>query len=377
MTLRRDFVILAAQDSLPFIQLCARFKISAKTGYKWLKRYRADGADGLVDQSRRPKGHPRRTAAAVEAKIVALRQERGWGCRKLVERLEALGHANVPARSTVTAVLHRHELISAAESAKRKPLIRFERALPNQLWQMDFKGHFATRRGARCHPLTILDDHSRYSLGIEACSDERAETVQARLTLVFARYGLPEEMLTDNGTPWGNPQDPFTAFEVWLLRLGVRLIHGRPYHPQTQGKEERFHRTLKAEVLSRFDLLDLPDCQHRFDQWREVYNHERPHEALAGKTPGSRYAASRVALPKALPPIEYDPTDDVRTVRPSGIICLRGRTFLIGRAFASQPVALRATGTEDLYDAYFCHQKLGRIDLRYTKKARFHLYHLT
>ena len=189
---------------------------------------------------------------------------------------------------------------------------------------MDFKGHFPLLAGGRCHPLTLLDDHSRFCLGLEACTNERYRTVQAHLTQLFTRYGLPRTILADNGPPWGAGTTPpvHTALTSWLLRLGVRVIHGRPYHPQTQGKEERFHRTLQAEVLRDRTFLDLATCQAHFTHWRTVYNCERPHEALGDQPPVSRYQPSPRPFPAELPPIEYAPGTTVRQVQDKGGDCV-------------------------------------------------------
>src|SRR5262249_48689597 len=162
--------------------------------------------------------------------------------------------------------------IRPEESAKHRAFVRFERPEANDLWQMDFKGPWALPEGNRCHPLTVLDDHSRFALGLRACGNERTETVQAELTTIFRRYGLPRTMLTDNGSRWGGSgRGELTALGIWLVRLGIGVHHGQPRHPETQGKDERFHRTLKAEVLAGHVAHDLADCQCHFDRWREVY----------------------------------------------------------------------------------------------------------
>ena len=189
--------------------------------------------------------------------------------------------------------------------------------------------------------------------------------MQAQLVSVFRRYGLPVSMLMDNGPPWGDGgNQPYTAFTVWLLRLGVHVIHGRPFHPQTQGKDERFHRSLKAEVLSGNSFPDLVDCQRAFDRWRHVYNHERPHEALALATPADRYRASERPFPEALPPIEYGPGDVVRKVDSGGDIKLRGRELHVGKAFRGQPVALRPTDEDGVFSVHFCAHHIATLDLR-------------
>ena len=365
MSLRRELVELASGEGRNISELCARFGVSRKTAYKWLSRHQVEGLAGLTDQSRRPRQSPERTSQRVEAAIVALRKQHpAWGARKLRARLVALGHKGLPAASTVHAILLRAGLVCPGESAKRQPFQRFEHPEPNDLWQMDFKGHFALTSGTRCHPLTVLDDHSRFSLTLAACGDESSQTVRERLIGVFRRYGLPRRMLMDNGPSWrGDDGDPQSVFTVWLMRLGVRVTHGRPFHPQTQGKDERFHRTLKAEVLTRpFDTLR--GCQRAFDRWRDVYNLERPHEALGLIPPIQRYRESQRAYPKRLPSIEYAPDDQVRKVSIQGDISFRGHEIRLSKALRRMLVALRPTGEDGVWDVYFSYSLLGQLDLR-------------
>jgi len=227
---------------------------------------------------------------------------------------------------------------------------------------MDFKGDFLIRT-RRCYPLTVLDDHSRFSLLLEACSDRRTGTVQNHLIKAFERYGLPYRMLTDNGTPWASTEK-YTPLSVWLIRLGIDIFHGRVCHPQTIGKEERFHRTLKAELISTRSFSDFGDCQHHFSSWRDVYNWERPHEGLGMVTPASRYRISHRCYPTALPPIEYGPQDQVRKVQQQGEIYFKGREWAVGRAFRGLPVGLRPTLNDGVYEVYFCHHKISSIDLK-------------
>ena len=362
---REEFVGLAQAEWAKMSELCRRFGVSRKTGYKWLRRYASAGVSGLLDRSRRPRGSPGRTSEAMEGRVLAVRTEHpAWGGRKIRRVLLNAGHQDVPSASTITAILHRHGLIDEAESSKHKAWMRFEHERPNDLWQMDFKGHFAMDRD-RCHPLTVLDDHSRYCVGLEACGNERGGTVRERLTGVFRRYGLPRRMLMDNGSPWGSDADhPWTPLTVWLLRLGVGVSHGRPYHPQTQGKDERFHRTLKAEVLSGRSFENLLACQNAFDDWRETYNVRRPHEALELNTPITRYAVSSRCFPEALQPIEYGPEDTVRRVYDGGQITLKNREYRVGKAFRGNPVALRPTLCDGVLDVYFCTERIGWIDER-------------
>lgn len=238
---RREFVRLALSGEVSVAALCRRHGISRQTGFTLLRRHREAGEAGLLDRSRRPHDSPARVPPAIAAQILALRTAHpAWGGRKLARRLRDLGLADVPAPSTITEVLRRAGRIDPAEAARHAPFTRFERAAPNELWQIDFKGHIPAGCG-RCHPLTVLDDHSRYALGIAACAGETLAEVQARLTALFRRFGLPGAILCDNGSPWGATGHTGrlavqrTAFEVWLMRLGVATLHGRPRHPQTQG----------------------------------------------------------------------------------------------------------------------------------------------
>jgi transposase InsO family protein len=366
MQQRREFVMLFEQEGVNRRELCRRFGISAGTGYALARRYRTEGEAGLADRSRRPKESPARTPDEMEALVVSVRDEHPiWGGRKIGRRLRDLGHEGVPSASTITEVLRRHRRIDVAASAVREQPQRFERAAPNELWQMDFKGHFPLASG-RCHPLTVLDDHSRYALGIRACGDERGETVQGELAAIFRRYGLPQCMLMDNGSPWGSShaEHRYTRFELWLIELGVAVSHGRPYHPQTQGKDERFHRTLAAEAIGRHSFADLAACQRRFDAWREVYNTERPHEALALATPIARYHPSRRPFPETIEPYDYGAGASLRRVDDKGWLKFHGHPLKLGRAFIHRQVALRPALPDGCFGVFFCDRKVARIDLR-------------
>jgi transposase InsO family protein len=363
MTQRFEFITLARKPGANVAELCRRFEISRKTGYKWLRRFDQNGEAALRDRPRRPIHSPERTTSAIEAKIVALRiAQPTWGPRKLHRRLQVLGQAGLPAVSTVGRILRRQALIEPAEASKHQSWQRFVRTEPNQLWQMDFKGHFALQRGGRCHPLTILDDCSRYSVGLAACPDQQGNTVQERLQRVFSRHGLPEQILCDNGAPWSGSGE-YTWLEVWLMRLGIRVIHGRPYHPQTQGKEERFHRTLHHDLLARYDWKDLPEAQRRFDSYRQLYNHDRPHDSLGLAVPADLYRPSSRSLPRQLLPIEYAQGSLTRRVKSKGEITFQNRFFYIARAFIGFDVALRPTATQGLFRVAFAAIPIGSIDL--------------
>lgn len=357
--------MLATQPGANRRELCRRFAISPQTGYKWLRRREVETEAGLADRSRRPHGSPRRTATKMEEAVCGLRRKHpAWGGRKLARRRRDLGFTTVPAPSTIRAILARNGLLGTAEKQAPHRWKRFEHARPNAFWQMDFKGHFPMQDGGRCHPLTVLDDHSRFNLVLAACPHERTAIVQTHLSAAFRRYGRPERMGVDNGAPWGADfAHTLTPLGVWLVRVGVRLSHSRPYHPQTLGKDERYHRTLNTELIARHTFADIADCQRRFDPWRDPYNLERPHEALALAVPASRYRASPRAFPETLPVIEYDTGTLVRKVQAKGELHYLGRTFRVAKALRGHPVALRPTETDGVLAVYFCHHRVSEIHL--------------
>ena len=373
LTMKREFVMLAQQEGSNRAELCRRFGISRECGYKWLRAYQEAGESGLREKSRRPGSHPLETGREMEKVVLELRAKHpAWGGRKLKRRLENLGLESVPAASTITEILRRHGQLRPPGIRAQGPWQRFEYRAPNELWQMDFKGPLKLVNAGRCDILTLLDDHSRFSLAVEACANQRSETVKERLRGVFGRYGLPERILCDNGSPWGSAEAacPYTEFSVWLLRLGVELIHGRPYHPQTQGKEERFHGSLQVEVLNQSTAwCDLEQCQKRFSQFRDCYNSERPHEALEMEVPLSRYRPSLRAMPEKLPELEYLAQDEVRRVKTKGEVKFKGHLLYVGQAFAGLDVAFRASAQEDLWELFFGWKRIGQLNLKELSKA--------
>jgi transposase InsO family protein len=366
MSEREEFVRWALQEGANISELCRRFNISRPTGYKMLARYAAQGRGGLADRSRRPQHTPTRVDAQVEDLIVQMRQAHpAWGARTIRARLLAQGHPHIPERSTVHAVLLRHGLIDLEQSAQHKAFKRFEHDRPNALWQMDFKGHFPLLSRQRCHPLTVLDDHSRFNVCLQALGNEQGRSVQQALTQTMRCYGMPESIITDNGPPWGDGYaHSYTALGVWLIRLGIHLSHSRPHHPQTLGKDERFHRTLNAEVILLEPMRDLPHAQQRFDLWRPIYNFERPHHALDLQAPSSRYRPSAHAFPEQLPAVEYPEGLTLRRVQAKGEISYRGQSYRVGKAFCGYTVALRAHLERDgVMQIYFCHQRIAELNL--------------
>lgn len=367
MSSRLEFILLIERPGANIAALCRAFGVSRKTAYKWLERYRVEGKSGLQDQSRRPHTSPANASAALEAEVLSLNEQYPcWGARKLRALLPSM--LERPHHSTVGAILRRHEraVLGAPSKSGGAPL-RFEHPAPNLLWQMDFKGHFplTDSNAGRCYPLTVLDDHSRFNLCLTACGNERRDGVQAALIATFERYGLPQRITADNGNPWGTAgQGGISQLGVWLIRLGIRLSHSRPYHPQTQGKDERFHRTLKLELLERRGFNSLADCQSAFDTWRDRYNLIRPHEALDQKAPVTRYQASGRAYPAALPAVEYNSGALVRRVSNKGEIQYCKQRYFISQGLRNEPVAIRPTDTEGVLDVYFCDYLVRKINIQ-------------
>jgi transposase InsO family protein len=376
MSQRREFCLLASKQGSNMSDLCRRFKITRRTGYKWLDRYNDQGEGGLMDQSRRPHYFPNQTETEIEKYVIRLRKDDPeWGSKKLHKLIcndkekGLYKHETVPCKTTITKILGRNGLIDSNRSKLFRDFERFERQWPNELWQMDYKGWFRLMNSQQCHPLTITDDHSRFNICLEACRNQKETTVQNALINVFRKYGMPYMMLADNGCPWGASGSEsmegircYTTLEKWLIQLKVKMIHGRPYHPQTQGKEERFHRTLKQELIEHEQFHDHEHCQKRFDLWREKYNCIRPHESLDFKTPAEVYEPSYKVYPEKIKPYEYNMTDIKRKVD-KGTISFKNKAIRVGHAFDGDYVALRRTKDEKDFEIYFCNQLIRTITL--------------
>jgi transposase InsO family protein len=362
MSLRKELVLRARENGGNIRKLCRKYGISPRTAYKWLQRYEQEGEEGLADRSRRPKHIPGQTNRQMEAKVLEVRRETGWGGRKIARVLLDQGLEGVPHPNTITDILRRAGKLKSEECQKHRPVERFERGEANELWQMDFKGHFPLQQG-RCHASTVLDDHSRFCVGLKACENERGRTVQHQLEAIFRDYGLPEALLCDHGKSWrsGYPTMEWSHLSVWLVRLGILILHGRPRHPQTQGKDERFHRTLKQELLQHTPFVDLEESQYHFDWWRDRYNMIRPHEALSMEAPFKHYQSSPRLFPDILPPVEYPSDALVRKVQLNGLVTYHALEYRVGKALIGEYVELRPTHLEGFFDVYFCAVKVRRI----------------
>jgi transposase InsO family protein len=361
--MKEEFCRLALRPGAKMRQLCRGFGVSPTTGYKLLARFQAEGAAGLEERSRRPHHSPERTTPAIEAEVLAVRTANPtWGGRKIARVLRNEG-MSAPAPSTVTEILRRHHVPLGLAGTSRA-WQRFTHAQPNDLWQMDFKGHFAMQHG-RCHPLTVLDDHSRYAVVLAACAEETTETVQAALSKVFQRVGKPWRILTDNGAPWGDDADTkLTRLGVWLIEHDIGIVHTAPGHPQTNGKDERFNRTLGAELLAFRNFDDLADAQEAFDRWRALYNTKRPHDALGLDVPADHYVTSSRIFSEEIVPFPYGPDDTVCRVNRERWIRFRGRAIRVSRALVGKEVAIRPTARDGIYDIVFRSYTVKSIDRR-------------
>jgi len=289
---RKKFIDDLLDRRYSMSELCGKYGISRKTGYKWLQRQGAGAGklEALQDRSRRPEHCPHKTDSALEREVVKLRLRHPcWGGRKIAWRLAELGQARLTP-STVTRILHRHGLIEPEASARAAPLQRFEHERPNAMWQMDFKGTFETLAGA-CLPLTVLDDHSRFNLVLNANARTDTATVKPLLERAFERYGLPVRINTDNGPPWGAPsavEAGLTELTIWMIRLGITVSHSRPAHPQTNGKIERFHQTMGREWAHGRSYASSDQRASLLGDWLQTYNHRRPHSSIGNRPPISR-----------------------------------------------------------------------------------------
>jgi transposase InsO family protein len=359
---RLRFVVTASRKEKQFSQICREFGISRQTGYTWVKRYRAGGASQVVDRSRRPRNSPKRTTAEIEQAVVALRQRwPDWGAPKLQHLLrQEHPEAQGIAVRTVHRILERHALILEQDRHGPAPK-RFERAAPNELWQMDFKGPPGFNQTSPVGPLSVLDDHSRYVLALEHLGSTQMKGVRGTLEQTFHRCGVPEAILMDHGTPWWNAASPWgwTELGVWMMRQGIRLLFSGIRHPQTQGKVERMHGALQRAVRRRGqDLLE----QKWLDVFRQEYNHIRPHAALAMATPASLWHPSPRVFQPAPPEWEYPATMQVLQLAGEGQLFWQGRRWVISNALRRQVVGMERIGERAI--VYFCRTPLRELDLR-------------
>ena len=355
---RKEFLCAAERQEKPFAQLCREYGISRKTGYKWVKREKETGS--LEEKSRAPHRPAGKTTKEIEEQILRVREENPcWGGKRIKKVLENAGYEGIPSEKTCTNILKRHGYIDPAEAMKHKRFQRFQRESCNELWQMDFKGDFLLGDKSRCYPLDILDDHSRYCILLEAKSAQLG--VIESLERAFRVYGLPDALLSDNGPQFAGTHKGLSRFERFLMDLDVLPIHGRPYHPQTQGKIERFHRSMKAEVL-RSVPEDIRSAQKSLNSWRWKYNEIRPHHALGMKTPADVYVPSTrsFAPPK---PFEYDSAAKMIKINNWGFLRFGPIQLFLSETMADTYVEIRPS-LNDIFLVIYRNYKIAAVDVR-------------
>jgi transposase InsO family protein len=365
---RERFITDHRRDLYTMADLCARYNVSRKTGYKWLDRMDEGGRAALCDRSRAPHHCPHRIAPEVADLICEARQAHpGWGARKLLDWL-APRHRGVdwPAPSTAGDLLVREGLVK--KRRRRRPhhhpgAVPPTTHAPNDLWTADFKGHFRTRDGLYCYPLTIADQHTRYLLTCQGLLTTKGQGVRPVFTQAFRAFGLPQAIRTDNGVPFASCGiHGLSQLNVWWMRLGIQHQRIRPASPQENAAHERMHRTLKADAI-RPPRGSLAAQQRAFNTFRTEFNEERPHEFLNGHPPASRYRRSPRPYPERLAPIDYPGHFIVKRVTNAGTFRLKHRLLFIANALKQHHIGLEEVD-DGIWSIYFCRVLLARLDER-------------
>jgi transposase InsO family protein len=360
---RRAFVTAYASGQWSMSELCERFGVSRPTGYKWVSR----GLGALEDASCAPAQCPHRTLPAIETLLVAARRQYGWGASKLVPVLAAR-HPELswPARSTVNAILDRHGLLRKHRRRGRPShpgAGALQTGAPNQVWPTDFKGQFKTGDGRYCFPLTVTDHYSRAVLLCRALSSTRTGEVRPAFVTLFRTIGLPDAIRTDNGSPFASTGlHGLAPLSVWWMQLGIVHQRIRPGHPQANGTHERMHRELKRETATPAAASRRAQ-QRRFDAFRRRYNDERPHEALAQRTPASRWYPSARPYPARITPPDYPAHFEVRRVTTAGTFRFRGQWRFLSHALQTHDIGLDEIA-DGLWNVVYYRTVLGRLDER-------------
>ena len=359
MDQRVEFVLRAKAGEEAIAELCREYGISRPTGYLWLNRYQQVGSvSGLAERSRRPLHSPQRMSKEIETAVLAVRDKTGWCGPKIAKVLGQQGVQVAPA--TAQRILKRSGRVVKPETDKTTT--RFEKAECNELVQMDFKGEF-TLPAEKCYPLSFLDDCSRYCHGLWPLPGTGGAGVQRTLAGYFREHGVPQSILMDHGTPWYSPmnQHGLTWVSVWLLKQGVVLRYSGVGHPQTQGKVERFHRTLKARTRHRGAPTTMGEWERWAVEFRQEYNHERPHEALGMKTPAEVYQPVKLRAYQEQPREWEYSGGTVKRLNTQGMLYYRQQTYFVSEALTAERV--RVDELEGKLLVTFRHMTVREIDL--------------
>lgn len=365
---RTRFVLDYESGLFTMSELCERFGISRQTGYVLWERYQEQGLAGLQDRTRGPKSCPHKTLPQVEQALVSLRREHpSWGPVTLLDRLAKLHpHLALPAASTAGEILKRHGLISARKRRIRhrhpgRPYVEMHE--PNDVWTADFKGEFLTRDHRYCYPLTIADGCSRYLL---CCRGQRSVAysgARAGFEAAFRTYGLPLQILTDNGTPFASCAiGGLSRLSAWWIKLGIHPVRIEPGCPQQNGRHERMHRTLKAEV-TRPPAANLAAQQRLLERFRRCYNEERPHRALEGEVPAAHYCVSARVYPERIPEIAYPGHFKRPKVGANGCVSWRSKFIFVSEVLAGERLGFEPID-DGIWSVHFGPVLLARFDER-------------
>lgn len=364
---RLEFVTKALETN-NFSALCREYEITRTTGRKWVERFKQ--GKSLTDMSRKPLSSPNKTPDDVENLIISVRRDNpGWGSKKIRLFLENQGFENLPCPKTVNNILNRNNLISEEESLKRKPFQRFQKEHCNDMWQTDFKGEFLTADNKYCYPLTILDDSSRFSIKI-ACFPNTRNVVINSFKQAFYEFGMPLSVLSDNGPQFSGLRKGFTMFEKFLMDNDVLPIHGRIKHPQTQGKIERFHGTMKRELLKHNTFDNLEDADKALQEWRIKYNCSRPHEALGNKCPADIYTCSERIFADKVSKFEYDAGFHVIKVNSWGYVRYQNFQLYLSDTFINDYVQFRPNPNNDSF--FVCYRNFIIAEYDASSGKRIH-----
>jgi len=352
--LREEFAI-AAKESKNFSSLCREFEISRKTGYKWIAR------ETYSNQSRKPQTITNKTDEETEELILNKRKDNpGWGGKKIKQVLENQGYENLPCAKTCSNILKRNQCINKEESLKHKPFIRYQKEYCNDMWQTDFKGDFKLLDGTRCYALTILDDCSRYSIMIDSKPNTRGVT--GSFQRAFEEFGMPNSVLSDNGTQFAGFKGGYTQFERWLMEHDVLPKHGRIKHPQTQGKIERFHRSMNCELLKFNEFDNLLVANNALQEWRIKYNTIRPHEALGMKCPSDVYIPSNLRYVDTVPKYEYGGEHHIIKVNSWGYLRFGHWQQYLSETMANTYLEIRSNELENIFLVCFRNFIIAEFD---------------
>lgn len=362
---RARFVVEAELSDLSHAELCRRYGISRPTGYKWLQRYQTEGLGGLEDRSHRPQSCPHSTSEAVVERILAIRKSRDWGARKIRRKLQDDPDIRqVPSPDTITRILRRHGCIDPRKPRRRRmhpgPPLPIE-PQPNATWTADFKGEFRTLDGKLCFPLTVQDGYSRFLLECRAMLRLDLEATIRSFRRLFQTFGLPRRIRTDNGHPFASTAIAgLSQLSVWWISLGIEPELIEPGKPQQNGRHERMHRTLKKRTALP-PRANLSAQQRRFNEFRELYNGERPHEALEMETPATIYRPSNRAFSNNPEPIEYPDHFEIRRVSGDCTMRWRNRKVFVSSLLKQHSVGLEQVA-DQVWSVFFGPVHLGWLD---------------